>query len=575
MQVRDEADPKAWDSALYAISLLSDCLITRETLVGNTSGRECYLRGRFAEWNLDQEGVGDLEGAALAYRDGILRDNPACVVSLANLLFRTGNPEEGLRMLEEGWKEFQETDILSELARRSHEMGRGPASMRYFRIYVQSVTEGALVLPEIDDLSFPRDLVTISRFMAYREISGNTASLDKALSDRAETWIRNEFETFVAAQERGEIPFDDDAFEYRLSLLQFGAIELSLKDFALRYLAEIAALLPDPNDGEANSETKDVLFAVLSEIYSPYAEAVAAVAERAGVEHIEDFLRSSVRRIAYRESEQSTTDAFAKIRQESGIAFTSLQDAIGVPLSALCYRFGSVDDEDVLGTVSDLSKRLTEADDSHETGIESDPLVDAAAFFLRDRENETRKFEMLPSVVTEWYWALREEVSNGHSQSEIRSVIMHARYGTSGISGSVPERLALLFLVETLLSETKLSDEALDGVLDAAISHCRQKDVVPLSRILLTYGLPMEAVFVALATPSLPPEAFRSVLLAVATFPDSAEDVVGELSTWSERFGIGFEGVLEFALSEARRTSGLPDSFSVAIGNVALAIEFF
>lgn len=190
----------------------------------------------------------------------------SAVLPLAELYFRSGMEEEGLAALDEGLRTFRLPKFAQALTHRHVQSGNAVLGLRYSQIFgYLSSKKGVTVLPNAKNMRFPGGLAQCRAFLVERELdSGNGAYLGKDVEDAALLYLAEEL-VRVSNVETSTPEEIEESDASCLALLQFGAIELSNREFALAYLGELSRHL-------VRQGGKDFLIEFFEEHWSPYAK---------------------------------------------------------------------------------------------------------------------------------------------------------------------------------------------------------------------------------------------------------------------------------------------------------------
>ncbi len=261
-----------------------------------------YL-GRLFESCVSDFSQGDLKFAAQSYGKALSLGNTDAIAYMAEMLFRSKMEDEGIEFLEGMWEKYRLPETIRDLGNRYILRGEYAKGLRCSRIVSLLAGESQMVTtaPSEKTISFPSGMFVCRSFLLARERAGGMgAYLRKPVMTAAHDWLSSEVEKISdpACLSQNEL---DDAFENRLALLQFGAIELSSAEYAVSYLKEL--------DFHMSREGgKEFLMGYFEENWSPYARAYV-----------------------YRIEEESLAELVSEDRPKFGDSTPEISDSVSVP----------------------------------------------------------------------------------------------------------------------------------------------------------------------------------------------------------------------------------------------------
>lgn len=320
---------------------------------------------------------------------------------MAELLFRSKMEEEGMEFLEAAWEKYRLPETIRDLGNRHILRGDYAKGLRCSRIVSLLADEGQVVstAPSEKNMAFPSGMFVCRAFLLARERAGGSgAFLRKPVMLSAHEWLSEEIEKISDAECFSQDDLEE-AFENRLALLQFAAIELADSEYAIRYLRELDFHML--RDGG-----KEFLMEYFEENWSPYAQAYVYRIE-------EESLDLVIQKGAEYGDSASEAEPRIHVPDET---FSDVGDAVATHLAYFSYRFQAIGDEDVIEKLKETASLIRPADD-RTSNADIASAVESNAEDFRERG---RMFDALPQGLREWYASLRSRIVESRGQSFFR-----------------------------------------------------------------------------------------------------------------------------------------------------------
>lgn len=497
----------------------------------------------------------DIESALRHYEKSLDLGDVRSVLPLADIFFRSALPKEAFELLTNAWERFRTPQIAQELATRYFEHKDYAQGFRYVRV-CSFLTGKEIVAsaPNEETLNLPTGLLMCQSFLFASERRGGAGGFfRKGVTEKLRDWLLSEFET-VSRECVSLENVPESLYEDRLSILQFGAIELSDTQFAAAYLDDLEYHL-------RREEGKEFLFSYFEEHWSAYARAFSCRIEDDSL----DFLRETRPEIASDRSPKRSEGPRITVPED---AFVDLGEALLTHLSFLNYRFQFFGDEEIVERMRKIGSYVS-LSDVRNSDVDVSELMNAN---FRDLQQRERTFEALPERLREWYWSLRKRILDSKGESYLRYLLSTTYYPTKG--EVVLENEALMFhIVEAYFSGAKIYGEALDAYLsDLVREKLPDEDIARLAEFLFESGEVESAYDFALHVEDLTnPDAFMTVIRSALAYPDHAAEIDGSFQEETGRRTGMPKSIADFAqeLAETRPESAL------AQRNFALALQAF
>lgn len=548
----------AEDSLLNELSRSSIAL--RDGMAEEAStGRDFYLLGRLDEMCV-KNGDADMESAFVHYHEAVRLGESDAVLHLSELLFLSEMKEEGFSLLQSAWEKFGEPRFVKELANRHFSVGNRTEGFRYTSIMSAAVMgKGtATPVPSADTLALPSGLEVCQSFLLSRELAGGTgAYLDKEISSKIRKWIESEFEAVSRlAAELETVP--ESLYEDRLSLLQFGAFELSDANFALAYLEEVAFHLKREGG-------KDFLFSYLEENASPYAKALTYRVEDESLASLWDFA-----------AVPSSSDAATEEGEGFAIPerrYADLGHAVADQISFLRYRFSFFGDEEVMDRIATMGDLLSDSDDLSAREAVSDAVASAVADFAE----RAKAFDALSGRLKTWYGQLRRAVVEQSGESYLRHLLVNAYYPKGGDSAlKTKEEIAFHVIESCFASGSGLPEEEVEELIqDFLDAGATDEEIGLLGEFLFECGMGIVTLDLSLAAKDVRhPLVFRNIVRTAIYFPQMRDEIGNDFFNALKEGGVGADE--ECTLSDSAYADMMADPGSPLLkGNLAMAYHAF
>lgn len=472
---------------------------------------------------------------------------------MAELLFRSQMEEEGMEFLEAAWEKYRLPETIRDLGNRYMLRGDYAKGLRCSRIVSLLADEGQVVAtaPSEKNIVFPLGMFVCQSFLLTRERAGGMgAFLRKPVMRAAHEWLSKEVEKISDTEYFSQNDLEE-AFENHLALLQFGAVELSDPEYAIRYLKELDFHM-------LRNEGKEFLMEYFEENWSPYAQAYVYRIEEESL----DFVTQKGT-----EYWDSASEVEPRIHVPNEV-FSDVGDAIATHLAYVSYRFQSIGDEDVMEKLKETAALVRPADDR----VSNTEIASAVESNAEDFRERGRMFDALSGDLRNWYADLRSRIVESRGQSFFRWLFSNIYFPNGGRITLGGNEL-MFHIVETYFSGSEIAPENLETMLGNLLgSGISDDDIAHLSEFLFesqefSAGLDLA---LSMKDPSNP-KILRHIIRSALHIPELAESIDEDFQARLSELGANPTSLADFAYDEMVRAPNSP----IIRGNLAMAYHAF